>query len=231
MENKKNTATNNPEMVTISREEYESQQAQLTELKLQNQWLLEQLGLAKKRQFGKSSERLQEGLMDQLVLMANEAEAYAYGTKNATEEQVKVKAHARKRQSGNVLDIVPEGTPTEVVEHRLSEEERICDACGSVMEEIGKEVRRSLKMEPARLAVRVGDRGRKSAENTQKAHILPWQFCLSGGSGPHYDPEICHVLAAVPSGAGVSEAGPEAVPADHGQLDPAGLGHLAAACV
>ena len=49
--------------------------------------------------------------MDQLVLMANEAEAYAYGTKNATEEQVKVKAHARKRQSGNVLDIVPEGTP------------------------------------------------------------------------------------------------------------------------
>ena len=70
MENKKNTATNNPEMVTISREEYE-------ELKLQNQWLLEQLGLAKKRQFGASSERLQEGLMDQLVLMANEAEAYS----------------------------------------------------------------------------------------------------------------------------------------------------------
>ena len=88
--------------------------------------------------------------MDQLSLMANEAEAYAYGTKNATAEQVAVKAHARKRQSGNVLDIVPEGTPTEVVEHRLCEEERICDVCGAVMEEIGKEVRRSLKMEPAR---------------------------------------------------------------------------------
>ena len=75
--------TSTPEMVTISRAEYDSQQAQLTELKLQNQWLLEQLGLAKKRQFGVSSERLQEGLMDQLSLMANEAEAYAYGTKNA----------------------------------------------------------------------------------------------------------------------------------------------------
>ena len=78
--------TSNPEMVTISRAEYDSQQAQLTELKLQNQWLLEQFGLAKKRQFGASSERLQEGLMDQLSLMANEAEAYAYGTKNATAE-------------------------------------------------------------------------------------------------------------------------------------------------
>ena len=154
MGNEKNTAASTPEMVTISRAEYDSQQAQLTELKLQNQWLLEQLGLAKKRQFGTSSERLQESLMDQLSLMANEAEAYAYGTKNATAEQVAVKAHARKRQSGNVLDIVPEGTPTEVVEHRLCEEERTCDTCGAVMEEIGKEVRRSLKMEPARFWIR-----------------------------------------------------------------------------
>lgn len=111
---------------------------------------MEQLGLEKKRQFGASSERLRDGLMDQLSLMANEAETYAYGTKNATAEQAAVKVHARKRQSGNMLDIVPEGTPTEVVEHRLTEEERVCDVCGTVMEEIGKEVRRSLEMEPAR---------------------------------------------------------------------------------
>ena len=78
MENEKKTATSNAEMVTISRAEYESQQAQLTELKLQNQWLLEQLGLAKKRQFGSPSERIQEDLMDQLAFSLNEAEAYAY---------------------------------------------------------------------------------------------------------------------------------------------------------
>jgi transposase len=112
------------------------------------------LGLAKKRQFGSSSEKLQEGLMDQLSLSFNELEAYAYGTKSATPEQVAVKAHARKKQSGSVTEIVPEGTPTEVVEHRLSEEELICSACGSKMEEIGKEVRRSLQMEPARFWIR-----------------------------------------------------------------------------
>ena len=78
MENEKKTATSNAEMVTVSRAEYESQQAQLTELKLQNQWLLEQLGLAKKREFGSSSERIQEELMDQLAFSLNEAEAYAY---------------------------------------------------------------------------------------------------------------------------------------------------------
>jgi len=147
MKNEKNAAKSNAEMVTISRAEYD-------ELRLQNQWLLEQLGLAKKRQFGSSSERIQEELMDQLSLFFNEAEAYAYGTKAATAEQVAVKAHERKRKSGSVTDIVPEGTPTEVVEHRLSEEERRCASCGAIMEEIGKEVHRSLQMEPAKFWVR-----------------------------------------------------------------------------
>lgn len=47
--------------------------------------------------------------MDQLGLTLNEAEAYAYGTKSATAEQIAVKAHARKRQFGNILEVVPEG--------------------------------------------------------------------------------------------------------------------------
>lgn len=68
-------------------------------MKLQNQWLVEQFGLAKKRQFSASSELLQKGLMEQLSLMPNEAEGYDYGTRNATAEQVAVKAHARKRHS------------------------------------------------------------------------------------------------------------------------------------
>lgn len=147
MENEKKVAIRTPEMVTISRAEYD-------ELRLQNQWLLEQLGLAKKRRFGSSSEKMQEEMMDQLALTFSEAEAYAYGTRSTTPEQIAVKAHARKRQSGSVLDIVPEGTATEVVEHRLSEEERICDICGGTMEEIGKEVRRSLQMEPAHFWIR-----------------------------------------------------------------------------
>ena len=84
----------------------------------------------------------------------NEAEAYASVTKAAAEKPVAVKAHERKRQSGNVLEVVPEGTRTEVVEHRLPENERICSACGSELVEIGKEVRRTLQMKPAEFWVR-----------------------------------------------------------------------------
>ena len=115
----------------------EQEQAQvITSLTLQNEWLLEQLKLSKKKLFGRSSEQAEQMVMDQLGLTMNELEAYAFGTKSTTEKQISVKTHERKRQSGNVLDVVPEGTPTEVVEHRLPENERICSACGNQMVEI-----------------------------------------------------------------------------------------------
>ena len=133
----------------------EQEQAQvITSLTLQNEWLLEQLKLSKKKLFGRSSEQAEQLVMDQLSLTMNEMEAYIFGMNSAGKAPVTVKAYERKRQSGNVLDVVPEGTPAEVVEHRLPENERICSACGSEMVEIGKEVRRSLMMEPAEFWVR-----------------------------------------------------------------------------
>ena len=140
MENREMQTSNTEEMVTISRAEYErlqrekarnakleakfaareQEQAQvITSLTLQNEWLLEQLKLSKKKLFGRSSEQAEQMVMDQLSLTMNEVEAYIFGMNSAGKAPVAVKAHERKRQSGNVLDVVPEGTPTEVVEHRL----------------------------------------------------------------------------------------------------------------
>ena len=149
MESREMQTSNTEEMVTISRAEYErfQEQAQvITGLTLQKEWLLEQLKLSKKKLFGRSSEQAEQMVMEQLSFTYNEAEAYVSGTNAAAEKPVAVKAHERKRQSGNVLDVVPEGTRTEVVEHRLPENERICSACGSELVEIGKEVRRALQM-------------------------------------------------------------------------------------
>ena len=120
----------------------------------QNEWLLEQLKLSKKKLFGRSSEQAEQMVIEQLSLTMNEVEAYIFGMNSAGKAPVAVKAHERKRQSGNVLEVVPEGTPAEVVEHRLLENELTCSACGSQMVEIGKEVRRSLMMKPAEFWVR-----------------------------------------------------------------------------
>ena len=175
MENREMQTSNTEEMVTISRAEYErlqqekarnakleakfaaleQEQAQvITSLTLQNEWLLEQLKLSKKKLFGRSSEQAAQLVMDQLSLTMNEVEAYIFGMNSAGKAPVAVKAHERKRQFGNVLDVVPEGTPTEAVEHRLPENELTCSACGSKLVEIGKEVRHSLMMKPAKFWVR-----------------------------------------------------------------------------
>ena len=61
--------SNTAEMVTISRAEYErfQEQAQvITSLTLQNEWLLEQLKLSKKKLFGRSSEQGEQMVMEQL---------------------------------------------------------------------------------------------------------------------------------------------------------------------
>ena len=138
------TETRTTETVTISRAEYE-------DLKSQNEWLLEQLRLANRKRFGASSEKVHEELMGQLSLMLNEAEAYAAPPGRKVTE---VAAHTRQKRSPRLEEALPENVPVEVVEHRLSEEERECPICGETMAEIGKEVRRTLKIIPAQVSIR-----------------------------------------------------------------------------
>ena len=121
------------------------------ELNQKVDWLMEQLRLLKKKQYGASSEQRKEQLDGQLSLLFNEAETYA--APPGKQKTTQVAAHIRK-QSGSVRDVVPENIPVEVVEHRLSEEELVCPQCGEAMREIGKEVRETLKLIPARAVLR-----------------------------------------------------------------------------
>ena len=147
--------TSNTEMVTISRAEYEALQQELTAKSqelvaalLQNDWLLQQLNLAKKKRFGQSSEVAGEAVMEQLSLVFNEAESMDAKCLEELPSETKVKSYTRKRRSGSIDDVIPEGLPVEVVEHRLPDEELNCAICGAPMTIIGKEVHRSLVIEP-----------------------------------------------------------------------------------
>ena len=116
----------NQEMVTISRAEYEAMQAKLTmqskqleaksaelaQALLQNQWLTEQLLVKKRKLFGSSSEVLDQMVMEQFAHLFNEAECWDAA---ARKPAVKTEKKPRKRRnSGSVQDIIPEGTPVEV---------------------------------------------------------------------------------------------------------------------
>lgn len=158
--------TSDREMITISRAEYEAMQAQLAEQNqlldaksaelaqalLQNRWLMEQLKLNKRKLFGSSSEQLDQMVMDKFAYLFNEAEAWDAGSVEPAKKAEKKKP--RKRRSGSIDDVIPQGTPVEIVEHPLPENERVCSVCGSELIEIGVEIHRSLQMEPARFWVR-----------------------------------------------------------------------------
>ena len=149
--------TSNAEMVTISRAEYEKLQAQskrISELESRVDVLMEALRLARHKQFGASSEKSEDTLMEQLSFLFNEAEVFSAADKEEAENVTVVVAHKRHKKHEYTLDNIPEGIETRQVEHRLEGEDLICPQCGDTMTEIGKEVVRTLEIIPAQMVVR-----------------------------------------------------------------------------
>ena len=152
-----NNRTSNAEMVTISRAEYEKLQAQskrVSELESRVDVLMEALRLARHKQFGASSEKSEDTLIEQLSFLFNEAEVFSAADKEDTEKVTVVAAHKRHKKHEYTLDSIPEGIATRQVEHRLEGEDLVCPQCGDTLTEIGKEVVRTLEIIPAQMVVR-----------------------------------------------------------------------------
>ena len=97
--------TSNAEMVTISRAEYEKLQAQskrVSELESRVDVLMEALRLARYKQFGASSEKSEETLMEQLSFLFNEAEVFSVAKEE--EDTTVVAAHKRHKKHEYTLE-------------------------------------------------------------------------------------------------------------------------------
>lgn len=150
MENKSLAATSNTETITISRAEYDTLNGQISELSHQVQYLLEQMRLARKKQYGSSSEQSKYDGGEQLSLF-NEAEFFA--DESPEPELTEVEKHYRKKRS-ETKDCLPENLPVETVECFLPEDEQSCPKCSGPLHIMGKEVvRRELKIIPASVSV------------------------------------------------------------------------------
>ena len=152
-----NFQTSNAEMVTISRAEYEEFQAQrkkISELESRVDVLMEALRLARHKQFGASSEKSEDTLIEQLSFLFNEAEVFSAAEKEESDSVTTVAAHKRHKKHEYTLDNIPESMTTKQVEHRLEGEDLVCPQCGDTMAEIGKEVVRTLEIIPAQAVVR-----------------------------------------------------------------------------
>ena len=131
----------------------ESQIAQLEhklkELEALVKFYEEQFRLAKRRQFGASSEKSQYNQLQ--LLLFNEAESTADPA--ITEpELIEVEKHYRKAKRAS-SDRLPEDLPVEVFEYELPTNEQICPECGEPLHTMGHETRREMKVIPAQVVI------------------------------------------------------------------------------
>ncbi|WP_244885227.1 IS66 family transposase, partial [Alicyclobacillus hesperidum] len=145
------TTTETTNQLEVLQARYEALERENAELKKQVKLLLEQLRLARHRQFGKSSERTTDDQM-RLDLVFNEAEAQAQP--EAEEPTFETVTYQRRKKQLGQRDAMLADLPVEQIESRLPEEERICPCCGEVMDEAGVEIRRELIHIPAQTKVR-----------------------------------------------------------------------------
>lgn len=138
---------NPEELVTITRAEYQALQAQNEQLSQQVRWLMEQMRLARHKQFGSSSEKSQYDVID----LFNEPEFFA-DQRVAEPELTQIQNYYRKRATEK-KDRLPLELPVEVIEHFLAEEEQSCPECNTRLHSMGKEIRRELKLIPAKAII------------------------------------------------------------------------------
>jgi transposase len=116
-------------------------------LKAENQWLKEQLGLAKHRLFAPSSEKTPVG---QEAMLFNEAEACA--TPEVPEPVTETLTYTRRKFTGQ-RELNLAGLPVEEIVYTLLEEEQVCPQCEGHLHAMGADVRNEIKIIPATLTL------------------------------------------------------------------------------
>ena len=155
-------------MVTIPQEKYQKFQAQEEQIKAQGQtikaqeayiaeleghkkFLMEQLKLLRKAQFGSSSEKaiyLKQLSLDQLF---DEAEVLSDADvkEPKLDEVIQVPAHKRKKATRK--EQLPKELPVVERHHEIDEKGRHCPHCSAELVEIGTDVRETLGLAPAKV--------------------------------------------------------------------------------
>lgn len=115
---------------------------QVEQLESRNQFLEEQFRIAQHKQFGKST----EGHPDQGELF-NEVEELYVEIEAPEQETISYTRNKPKRKP------LPTDLPREVVEHDISDEEKVCDCCAGELHRIGEDKSEKLQFIPAQVKV------------------------------------------------------------------------------
>lgn len=134
----------------------EKAQSEIKNLTIQNKelianynWILEQLKLSKKKIYGSSAEKIAEDY-GQLNLF-NEAELERQPL--AVEPKLEEITYKRKKSKKKTQAEIYGTLPVEEIVYDIPDEEKICEKCGSEMTFMRYEIRKELKIVPAKISV------------------------------------------------------------------------------
>jgi transposase len=122
------------------------QASRIDELETKVRWFEEQFHLARHKQYGASSERTVKAQAE----LFNEAELVAEA--GPVEECIRqsIPSYDRKKPGRKPI---PQDLPMERIEHKLPEEEQVCDSCGERLHEMSTELRHEVKLVPAQVKI------------------------------------------------------------------------------
>jgi hypothetical protein len=127
--------------------ENEALKARVQELEALNNWYMQQLKLNRKKLFGASSESSRYDGIEQLNFF-NEAESER---KPFAEEPTSETITYQRKKGNRGANL--KNLPVEVIEYTLPESEQSCPKCGESLHVMSKEIRKELKIVPAKVSV------------------------------------------------------------------------------
>lgn len=134
----------------------EKAQSEIKDLTLQNKELianynciLEQLKLSKKKIYGSSAEKIAEDYGQLNLFNETEIERQPLAVEPKLEEITYKRRKSKKRNQEEIYG----NLPVEEIVYDISEEEKICEKCGSEMTFMRYEIRKELKIVPAKVSV------------------------------------------------------------------------------
>lgn len=145
-----NTSETKELQLNIDKVEFQNEIEKLQhELEIANakiKWYEEQIRLNAVKKYGKSSDQIDEGQ----ISFFNEAEITARPEiKEPTIEEITYK----RKQKRGVNKPSLEDLPIETIEYDIPEDEQVCEKCGTTMHEMSTEVRKELKIIPAKVCI------------------------------------------------------------------------------
>lgn len=154
----------NHNYINILEEKCKSQEAEITLLKNQLTWMMEQVKLSKHKKFGASSEKSE---YDQLSLF-NEAETEVKASvKEPVIEEINYK---RRKKVGKKQEMLAD-LPVETIEYFLPSSDIECAKCSNTLHIMGKNIRKELKIIPAEIKVVEHVQNVYSCRNCEKNDI------------------------------------------------------------